>query len=266
MQQFEQHEHDHRHLLGKTLLISTSLALLSYGRAVATSITDDSHTFPSPLNILSLYIATLLIPAFIYWMHRQTRFSRPALISNTLWTNLPITSICITVFLLWGTLNPGEQLTALCLQNVRDVSALTSSLHFLPAPICGLLMTIAIGALLPHLPLCRRSRRLSRQRNRAPTPRNAMPHRRTRLQGWRLPGDGAEPAGGGSHVHDRQPSDDGGVSGQDAGPRRWGAQHPGAGGEERGDRDVSSAREASPWAGWCGARGIHAGISRRVVV
>ncbi|RAK81523.1 uncharacterized protein BO72DRAFT_444519 [Aspergillus fijiensis CBS 313.89] len=83
-------------------------------------------------------------------MHRQTRFCRPALISNTLWTNLPITSICITVFL-WGTLNASGQLTALCLHDVRDVSALTSSLYFLPAPICRLLMNIAIGALLPHL-------------------------------------------------------------------------------------------------------------------
>ncbi|OJJ98383.1 hypothetical protein ASPACDRAFT_1857673 [Aspergillus aculeatus ATCC 16872] len=120
-------------------------------RRRTTSGTDESTTFASPLNILLLCIATLLIPAFIYWMHRQTRRNRPALIHNTLWTNLPFTSICITVFLLWGTLNAGEQLTALYLQDVRDVSALTFSLYFLPAPICGLLMNVAIGALLPYL-------------------------------------------------------------------------------------------------------------------
>lgn len=37
------------------------------------------------------------------------------------------------------------------LQDVRDMSALTTSLYFIPAPVCGALMNAAIGVLLPYL-------------------------------------------------------------------------------------------------------------------
>jgi MFS family permease len=132
------------------LFISTSLALLSYELAVATG-SDAAQSMQEPSNVVILFIALALLPAFGLWMQRQARLSRPALIPNTLWANLPFTATCITVFLVWGSLNASEQLTALYLQDVRGASALTSSLYFLPAPICGALMNIAIGALLPHL-------------------------------------------------------------------------------------------------------------------
>jgi MFS family permease len=132
------------------LLISTSLALLSYELALATG-SDAARSMREPSNVVILFIALALILAFGLWMRRQARLSRPALIPNTLWANLPFTATCITVFLVWGSLNASEQLTALYLQDVRGASALTSSLYFLPAPICGALMNIAIGALLPHL-------------------------------------------------------------------------------------------------------------------
>ncbi|KAJ5606217.1 hypothetical protein N7510_008998 [Penicillium lagena] len=132
------------------LLISTSLAFLSYELASATG-SDAARSMREPSNIVILFIALALIPAFGLWMRRQARLSRPALIPNTLWSNLPFTATCITVFLVWGSLNASEQLTALYLQDVRGASALTSSLYFLPAPICGALMNVAIGALLPHL-------------------------------------------------------------------------------------------------------------------
>jgi MFS family permease len=131
-------------------LISACLALLSYELAVATG-ADAERSIREPLNLVLLCTAFALIPAFGFWMRRQTRLSRPALVPNALWANVPFTAICITVFLVWGTLNASEQLTALYLQDVRGASALTASLYFLPAPICGLLMNVAIGALLPHL-------------------------------------------------------------------------------------------------------------------
>ncbi|CAG8925864.1 unnamed protein product [Penicillium salamii] len=132
------------------LLISTCLALLSYELAVATG-SNANQSMREPLNITLLCIAVALLPAFALWMRRQSRLSRPTLIPNALWTNLPFTSMCATVFLVWGTLNASEQLAALYFEDVLGKSTLTASLYFLPAPICGLLMNIAIGAFLPHL-------------------------------------------------------------------------------------------------------------------
>ena len=132
------------------LLISIGLALLSYELAVTTGSGADRN-MRQPLNIALLCAGLALLPAFGLWMRRQTRLGRPALIPNSMWNNLPFTAICITVFFVWGALNASEQLTAFYLQDVRRVSALTSSLYFLPAPICGMLMNIAIGALLPYL-------------------------------------------------------------------------------------------------------------------
>ncbi|KAK9239891.1 major facilitator superfamily domain-containing protein [Lipomyces kononenkoae] len=105
------------------LLISACLALLLYELAVATGSNAD-QSMREPMNIALLCIAIALLPAFALWMRHQSRLSRPTLIPNALWTNLPFTS-----------------------------SALPSSLfgHLCTTPICGLLMNIAIGTFLPRL-------------------------------------------------------------------------------------------------------------------
>ncbi|OOQ87817.1 integral membrane protein [Penicillium brasilianum] len=131
-------------------LISVCLALLSYELAVATG-SNANQSMREPLNIALLCIAIALIPAFALWMRHQSRMSRPTLIPNALWTNLSFTSMCITVFLVWGALNASEQLAALYFEDVLGKSTLTASLYFLPAPICGLLMNTAIGAFLPRM-------------------------------------------------------------------------------------------------------------------
>ncbi|KAH8555221.1 major facilitator superfamily domain-containing protein [Umbelopsis sp. PMI_123] len=132
------------------LIISTCLGLLSYELAVATG-SDAGRSMREPLHITILCTAIALLPAFGLWMRRQARLRCPMLIPNSIWASLPFTATCITVFFVWGTLNASEQLTALYLQDVRGASTLTSSLYFLPAPICGLLMNVAIGAFLPYL-------------------------------------------------------------------------------------------------------------------
>ncbi|KAB8263677.1 hypothetical protein BDV32DRAFT_161815 [Aspergillus pseudonomiae] len=116
-----------------TLLISACLALLSYELAVATG-SDADQSMRRPLNLVLHCSALALILVFALWMRRQVRLSRPALIPNSLWTNVPFMALCITVFLVWGTLNASEQLTALYLQDVRGTSTLTASLYFMPAP------------------------------------------------------------------------------------------------------------------------------------
>lgn len=132
------------------LLISTALALLSYELAVVSG-SDASERIREPANLAMLCAGVALLPAFAAWMHYQKQRGRPALIPNDIWKNLPFTTVCVTVFLIWGSLNASEQFTALYLQEVRGFSPLTSSLYFLPAPICGALMNVAIGILLPYL-------------------------------------------------------------------------------------------------------------------
>lgn len=66
------------------LLISACLAFL-YELAVATG-SDADQSMRQPLYIVLLRSALALIPVFALWMRRQVRFSRPALIPNSLWT------------------------------------------------------------------------------------------------------------------------------------------------------------------------------------
>ncbi|KAH8745569.1 major facilitator superfamily domain-containing protein [Diaporthe sp. PMI_573] len=132
------------------LIISTSLAFLSYVLAVVTD-SDASNHMRQPLNIVFLGTGVALMPVHVFWMHHQKLQGRPALIPNELWQSKPFTSVCITVFLVWGALNASEQLTALYLQDVREFSTLTSSLYFLPAPVCGILTNVAVAVFLPRL-------------------------------------------------------------------------------------------------------------------
>ncbi|PON27761.1 integral membrane protein [Trichoderma gamsii] len=132
------------------LLISAALALLSYELAVVSGL-DAGRLMHEPANLTVLCISFALLPLFWLWMRHQTRHSRPALIPNAIWKNLPFTTVCVTVFLVWGALNASEQLAALYLQEVRNISPLTASLYFLPAPVAGAMMNIAIGVSLPYL-------------------------------------------------------------------------------------------------------------------
>ncbi|KAJ4076064.1 hypothetical protein NW769_015372 [Fusarium oxysporum] len=132
------------------MIISASLALLSYVLAVVAD-AGAKEQIRKPLNLTLLCLGLALLPAFVMWMHFQTSRGRPALIPNKMWTNVPFASVCAIVFFVWGSLNATEQLSALYLQDVRGFSALTSSLYFLPAPICGFLMNAAVAFVLPYL-------------------------------------------------------------------------------------------------------------------
>ncbi|KAG7054308.1 integral membrane protein [Colletotrichum scovillei] len=132
------------------LIISMSLAFMSYVLGIVTD-SDAGKHMRQPLNIVLLGTGVALLPVYVFWMHHQKLRGRPALIPNELWKNEPFTSVCFTVFLVWGALNASEQLTALYLQDVRGFSTLTSSLYFLPAPVCGILTNIAVAVFLSRL-------------------------------------------------------------------------------------------------------------------
>lgn len=132
-------------------IISTGLALLSYVLGVTTG-PGAQQELRKPYNIVLLCVGSSLFPVFAFWMRRQVRLGRPALIPNSLWTtNLPFTTVCIAVFLLYGILNASEQIATLYFQDVLQVSALTSSLYFLPAAVMAILMNGFVGTFLPYL-------------------------------------------------------------------------------------------------------------------
>ncbi|KAF2272125.1 MFS general substrate transporter [Westerdykella ornata] len=122
------------------------LAMLSYSFASITGSTSNIKT-PGTLALLILSIA--LIPTFIFWVGRQERTGRPALIPTSLWRNRIFSCICLGVFITWGVFNAIESYITLFFQEVQGVSALETSVRFLPAPISGALSNVVMG-LIAH--------------------------------------------------------------------------------------------------------------------
>jgi MFS family permease len=135
-----------------------SLAMLSYSFAFVSSlclIASSTHSHRSltgstskildPVTLSMLIISVLLIPAFIYWVGRQERLGRPAIIPNSLWKNRVFTCICIGVFITWGVFNTIESFQTLFYQDVQKISAIQTSLRFLPAPFAGALSNLVMG-------------------------------------------------------------------------------------------------------------------------
>ncbi|KAF1985392.1 integral membrane protein [Aulographum hederae CBS 113979] len=130
------------------LLATCSLAMISYCFATITSSTDN---IKNPSTIVTLTLSLALIPLFIYWVGRQERLSRPAIIPNSLWRNKVFTSICINVFITWGAFNALENELTFFLQYVKGISAIETSVQFLPGPISGALTNIAMGLIVHRI-------------------------------------------------------------------------------------------------------------------
>ncbi|KAH8744221.1 major facilitator superfamily transporter [Diaporthe sp. PMI_573] len=122
------------------VIISVALGFLLYALAMVTSsytkITDAS-------NIILLILAVALLVAFPLWMNLQAKKGRPALIPNRLWRNSSFTSICTSIFLCWASLNAIQYFIMLYFQKVQGVTALQSSLRFLPHVVAGTAVNLA---------------------------------------------------------------------------------------------------------------------------
>jgi fucose permease len=90
-----------------------------------------------------------LILSFIFWVGRQEKLGRPAIIPNSLWRNRIFSVICIGVFVTWGVFNAVESYLTLFFQNVQQISAIQTSIRFLPAPLAGALANLVMG-LIAH--------------------------------------------------------------------------------------------------------------------
>ncbi len=102
-------------------LLSSSLGLFSYVLSVLAS--GVSH-FLAPTSITLFSIAVVLIPIFIWHTRRQERLNQPAIIPPSLWSNPVFTSLCITVFLIWGVFSAIEFFLTLFYQSVQQLSPL----------------------------------------------------------------------------------------------------------------------------------------------
>ncbi|KAK1990997.1 MFS general substrate transporter [Colletotrichum falcatum] len=121
-----------------TIIMSAALGLLLYVLAMTTS----SYTkIGDPANIALLAVAIALLVAFPCWMNRQTAKGRPALIPNRLWQK----------FLVHASLNTMRYFIMLYFQKVQGVSALQSSLRFLPHVVMGTAVNVAAAWLVSRV-------------------------------------------------------------------------------------------------------------------
>ncbi|KAL9044470.1 MAG: hypothetical protein Q9214_002394 [Letrouitia sp. 1 TL-2023] len=127
------------------LIASTGLGLLSY---VLANITGQLSHIRDASTIVPLSVSLASLPAFIIWVGRQEKRNKPALIPNSLWKNSTFVSICITVLLSWAVLNGMELFCSLFFQDVQQLSALDTSLRFIPNIISGAILNIGIGFLI----------------------------------------------------------------------------------------------------------------------
>ena len=99
-------------------------------------------------NIVLLCVAAAIVPIFIFWVGRQERLGKPALIPNSLWKKPAFTGLCLMVFLSWAVLNTMEYFCSLFFQEVQTLSATQTSLRFLPNVLAGAAANIVTGLLV----------------------------------------------------------------------------------------------------------------------
>ncbi|EEP81321.1 predicted protein [Uncinocarpus reesii 1704] len=140
-----------------TALISSSLGIFSY---TLSTMTVSIHELTKPVNLALLILSLIIFAAFIFWILRQERLGRVAMVPPSLFkadaTSAPrrarnFTAICISVFLTWAVFNAFQYFTSLYFQRIQNLSALQASVRFIPMVISGALINIATGLLVPRI-------------------------------------------------------------------------------------------------------------------
>ena len=130
------------------LLLSTSLGLFSYVLSILAS--GVSH-FLAPVCLTLFSVASVIIPIFTFYVRRQERLGRKAIIPPSLWSNPVFASLCLTVFVIWGVFNAVEYFLALFYQLVQNLSALQTSIRFFPMVVAGAATNFLTGWLVKHV-------------------------------------------------------------------------------------------------------------------
>ncbi|KAH7392424.1 major facilitator superfamily domain-containing protein [Phaeosphaeria sp. MPI-PUGE-AT-0046c] len=131
------------------IISSGGLAILAYVLAILSA---DLTSIRAPTTISLLCLSILLLAAFPLWMHHRTKTGKPALVPNSLWSNLPFTSTCIMVALSYGVMNSIELFSSLYFQEIQHASTLTTSLYLLPNLATGVLINIVVGFFVHRVP------------------------------------------------------------------------------------------------------------------
>ncbi|KAE8153196.1 major facilitator superfamily domain-containing protein [Aspergillus avenaceus] len=131
------------------LLASAFMALLCYLLAILSS---DPSRIKQKDSIIILCFTVMALPLFVFWVHRQVKINRPALIPNSLWKNKSFSTICATIALSYAVINSMELFTSLFFQEVQHLSALQASIRILPSLVVGVLMNVAMGLFVDRIP------------------------------------------------------------------------------------------------------------------
>ncbi|KFA46926.1 hypothetical protein S40293_03630 [Stachybotrys chartarum IBT 40293] len=132
------------------LLASAFMAFLSYFLAV---VSQDVHSIRRPENIVFLCLGALSLPLFVYWVHRQARVGKPALIPNALWRNTSFSTICGAIAISYGVLVSLELFASLFFQEVQHLSALQAAVRIIPSLIVGFILNLTTGLLVHKVPV-----------------------------------------------------------------------------------------------------------------
>jgi hypothetical protein len=62
-------------------------------------VSNDSQRIHDATQATLLSIGGACLPSFVFWVQRQEKLGKPALIPNFLWEELAFSSICVMVFL-----------------------------------------------------------------------------------------------------------------------------------------------------------------------
>jgi MFS family permease len=134
-------------------MASSSLGLFSYVLAVVTA---SSSKLRSPANLTMLSIATLLVPAFVFWIRHQEAHGHVAIIPPSLFkstTSSPyrariFTATCLGCFLIFAAFDAFSYFATLFYQEIQNLSPLSTSPRFLPMVLTGTATNILTGTLV----------------------------------------------------------------------------------------------------------------------
>ncbi|KAL8993739.1 MAG: hypothetical protein Q9169_006121 [Polycauliona sp. 2 TL-2023] len=129
-------------------ILSIALGLLLYVLAMTTS---SYRRFSDVQNIVLFAVAIIMLIVFPIYMRYQVRRGKPAIIPNKLWRNVPFTTTCIAVFFCWAAFNAFQYFATLYFQRVLFITALQTSVRFLPMVIIGTGVNVVTGVLVSRV-------------------------------------------------------------------------------------------------------------------
>ncbi|KAI9158883.1 MFS-type transporter 1 [Paramyrothecium foliicola] len=131
-------------------LASVFMATICY---LLATLSTDVYRIRHADAISCLCLSVVSFGIFLYWMHRQVKNRKPALIPNSLWKNIAFSSICATISLSYATLNSLELFASLFFQEVQHLSALQASIRILPSLVVGIVLNLCVGLFIHKLPV-----------------------------------------------------------------------------------------------------------------